>query len=224
MKEFFPFQAYDFIGNSGRRRGLCWDVYIFWIITWNLPAGGKRRKLSIPALIPSLWLISDWVLLNLAARLQMFVQTIWVTVRLTAHEESRTERWCSGHSGPVRPLTSTDPRLCRCFMKTHICTSMWGGSCGVAPGDGSRSYLQAWWTPQLWRCSSPPGWAELLSPGRRWRPGTADTHRALRLHTLNTRTAQSCWGLHRRTLGAWSRYCFPADSWLSNRNMLSWRT
>lgn len=30
--------------------------------------------------------------------------------------------------------------------------------------------------------------------------------------------------LHRRTFGAWSRYCFPADSWLSNRNMLSWRT
>lgn len=26
------------------------------------------------------------------------------------------------------------------------------------------------------------------------------------------------------TLGACSRYCFPADSWLSNRNLLSWRT
>lgn len=31
--------------------------YIFWIITWNLPAGVKRRKHSIPEMISFFWLV-----------------------------------------------------------------------------------------------------------------------------------------------------------------------
>lgn len=130
--------------------------YIFWIMTWNLPAGMKRGHQTAEN-IASFWAFS------------------WTECTCGCVHAA----WCS-RTLPASPT---------CGVKwKNLRNKLWACSWR------RRSYLQAWWTPQPWRCFSPPGWTELLSPGRRWRPDSAEPHRPPSVPPSNTSNTQRAGG------------------------------